>query len=898
MDSPAPQQVGTVSIPFIFLKPRGKASARPKKAQFPSSFNGLMKVCQRLFQSYGEVRSIWTTDGELVTNLEEVAPGSTLLVSSLDPNMQRIETKPVSLSKPPRIEPVFSSDSYNRLFGSSQASVTDMDGQALNLGGRGWDDDGTTGGDEHPGKRGRKGSPPDKKMFVSRKASPPKGNESPATGTSELFPGSSKGPSPLKVVRKGSQRDAWRKTPGDSSASSIKSATEQESGPAARKESPPGAGRSNEDGTPTRRRRKQSGRGDSSPGRSGDESSLKGRTSLSGRDGSPPGDAKSGANMSIVLGGRKESPSGDAKSGTSLTLSGRKESPPYGRADGSVSPAGLQGETQESPKHRKRRRKHRNDSPLGQAQQGQDEEGSPRSRSGRRGLEGSPSMGQESSSSLRARKGMQSSSSANRGKNSAILSPSGAKGRFGRDDTSSGSDSDSPRKRSSSPSDRFGSPRSNRSDKYRRSPRDEEDHFDPELLFELVSETIGEGSIDMDVRDSFADSESDVRELLSAAPECERQQKQNWFHMGHQLFAAQTMAVSDSDIYGYDIISNYVQKVIANHRFVSAGGVGYKMQVAIFGPRQSGKSHFLSVFADEIMLEFAMNGHWKKTFFMFMNFRMMTPFINNVAVFYANLVEQMLTSLIWQRPALQPWASRLKSLFLSLPTSKVCPTIPINSLFYQENPQLAPALQRILDRLWDVWNDPEALGPWLTLIFLLPSLVAQAAGFTSIFYFIDNLEFADVDLNGPEPFAETEQSCYVIEFLKFALQRGNFVVTSENQERLEEILARTEAGGTDLFHDLEIVTPINLCKETDDRCIKIDVQGECAPFPLTIDHCCGIPAYVGMWKELNRAFDRNTEGVEDDEYQVLLMTHAQHVLDVIFVIPDSEESLFVTGARR
>ena len=866
MDSSASSQAGTVSIPFIFLKPRGKTSARPKKAQFPSSFSGLMKVCQRLFQSYGEVKSIWTTDGVLIQSLNDVIPGSTLLVSSMEPGMQPMDAlKPLSLMKPPRIDPVFSSDSYNRLFGSSQASISDLNGATLNVGGgKVWDDDEATMSEDEP-FGSKKGSPPDRKKFVSeRKTSPPQDK---------------KKSTPTSAKRRLSGRD--------------------DSPPSSAKESAPGSSKrrlSGRDSDAAKElkgadKRRLSGRDDSPP--SSAMASTKGGLS---QEDSPPSAAKESASQRR-LSSQDDSPPSAVKA--KMTLIRKKESPVK-----SIATPTSVNEDNASPKRRKRRTKHRDESPSQEEpvqeeeqeeitstpQESPKEEHTRRRRRSRKNQQ-SPSANLEEGSANQSpvTKKMASPGSA-KGKSSAILSPSGARGMgLRRADDFSSSETDSPPRQ-------FGS---TRSDRAARSPRgDDSGSFTADSLMNLITETIGEDSITDIAQDSFADSEYDVKELLAAAPECERQQEQNWFLRGHQLFAAQAMAVTDSDIYGYDQISEHVKNIMSKHRFVYPGGVGYKIQAAIFGPRQCGKSHFLSVFADEIMLEFAMNGHWKKTFFMFMNFRLMTPFLSNVAVFYGNMVEQTLNSLVWQRPILQPWLSKMRNFFLSLPDSKSCPRIPINSKFYQENPHFAPAVQRIMDRLWDIWTDPEALGPWLTITFLFPSLISQAAGFTSIFYFIDNMEFADIDLNGPYPFAETEQSCYVVEFLKFALQRGNFVVTSENQERLEEILAPTEAGGTDLFHDLEIVTPFNLIKDEDDRSIKIDIQGELAPFQLTIDHCCGIPAYVGLWKELNLAFDRNADGVDDDEYQVLLMTHAQHVLDVIFVIPDSEDALFVTGARR
>ena len=815
----APSQV-TVSIPFIFLKPRGRSSANPKKAQFPVSFSGLLKVCKKLFQGYGEVRSIWSTDGELVQRLEDIIPGSTYLVSSIDPDMKPVEAlRPVSLEEKPRLEPVFSSESYNRLFGSAQAEG------ALSL--RKADEGSPARKQFQGGKRRRRESPGKDEAGTGLERS-----ASPARGRCGNWMDASEG----SLARSRASAEVSESGDGGASVGRGKGSAKRRLGMDVSEGS---VGRERRRGDEDGVRRGRSARNEETPDavetpkrRRGDEDGV--RRGRIARNEEVP-DAVETPNRRKDGGTPKRT--AQSRESRSLTPSGRR----------------MNGSRAGTPTTKKR--------PMDAWDDASDEQeelggGTPK------GRRGTPVRGS----------GMGRSP----GRSSAVRWGNRTEDTYSEDDDHSMERQDSPGGRQA---------------------RDQERVMDVGALMGLINGTIGEGSMDSKARNAFAKSELWVQELLSAAPQYEQQHEQIWFHKGHEMFSAQSIP-ADTEICGYEDISKFCQSVISSHRFIHAGGVDYNMQVAIVGPRQSGKSHILSVFADEVMLEFAMNGLWKKTFFMFVNFSLLTPFVSDLAEFYHHFVDDVLGSLVWQRPILEKWLSRLRAFFLSATTSKSCPRLPINSKFYQDNPHLALALQKVVAKLWEFWNDPCALSQWMSTVFLLPSLIAEASGFQSVFYFIDNLDYADLDLFHPAPFTESKNHGFVVEYLKFAIRRGNFVVTSEDQTKLQELLTQVEVGGTDLYHSLHIVSPLNVITEPDQRSVKIDVQGEKVPFNLTIDHCCGIPAYVALWKELNDAIDNiNLGDIEEDERQMLTHVYAQHLLDTIFCLPNNEP-VFVTGVRR
>jgi hypothetical protein len=410
----------------------------------------------------------------------------------------------------------------------------------------------------------------------------------------------------------------------------------------------------------------------------------------------------------------------------------------------------------------------------------------------------------------------------------------------------------------------------------------------------------GDSVFDPYLAAALARSQEWVRLFLRTAPALELQQMRCWFHSGHALFTSLASNVVEGELTGAPEIARFVRDVIARHRFTFAGGELYRVRVAISGPRESGKSQLLMAFADELLLEFARNGLWKRTFFVFLNLRLFSPFLSNMADFYTAIVDLTVQNLAWQRPFLRPYQQTIRRLLLLVTTSKSCPRLIIKTKLYAENPQFALALQGIVETLFMHWNNPAALSQWVLNVFMLPSLVSAMIGFDNVFYIIDNFEFADLDVAAPVPFTEPSESCFVAEFLKFVVNRGNFVIAGENQNRLLEVMQVLEDDGCDLFIGTDIVTPIGLITLDDPRAIKFDIQDEPVPFQLTAKHCCGVPAFVALWAELNDAFDEydRVDGEEQDEFRMLLVAQAQHVLEVMFQLPESDAPLFVTGVRR
>ena len=118
---------GTVSISFVYIRPKGTNSALSTRIPYPSSFESLMRTAHRLFDGMMNVASLFTEDGHRVRSLDDLTPGASILVSNCEEDMaspRRNPPSPIMRTK----RQIMSTDSFALLFGTDgpQANVQDM----------------------------------------------------------------------------------------------------------------------------------------------------------------------------------------------------------------------------------------------------------------------------------------------------------------------------------------------------------------------------------------------------------------------------------------------------------------------------------------------------------------------------------------------------------------------------------------------------------------------------------------------------------------------------------------------------------------------------------------------------------------------------------------------------
>ena len=803
---------GTISIPFVYLKARGTNSIPMKKAQLPSNLKTLFKICNRLFQKYGEVKTIYNSDGSVIKDISDVPPGSTLYVSNREANEnETIASRQgiFALGRPPESSPndkdknlpIENNDSFNALFGNKDGSA----------------------------RKNGKGVFRSREQQLQNESL--RRNQEKQNQINQSLERQKK-----KQEDKKKQQDAEKQRLLDEKR---------------RQEEEERRRRLEEE--EEERRRKQ-------------EEEEERRRRLEEEE--------------------------ERKRSQKQTT----EDYDYDEEDVKINASDYSRKTSNSP--RNSARESFRDSPRSSARN------SPR----------------------------------DSGRNKDLTS-----------DLSESFDSS----------------------------------FDPQMFLELFSKMLDNEDLNDNVNEELANSDPLIRRFLSLAPQFENEQMANWYCGLYDVFSQIGLPVSfldkpirksnksnkgennadtkddleanannqyqngfnndDTELYGKKEILQYVRDTIIRHRFVSSQNyIDYNFNIAIIGPRNSGKSNILTCFASEIMKELSVTDNWRKFFLFPINFKVFAPFYEDLSALYATMVDMVVSYLCWQAPFYSQHAAAIKRLFMSSinvqlvgasssssasksqrksqlnpttsPTpsmfakSRAPPVVPKNSLFYRDVPRFALALQKAAQEIFTIWNEPGSISEFLALLYSLPSIVSKAAGFSKVIFFIDNIEFADVEIVPSKPFNQNNDNpvVYNIEIVQYVLSSQHFIITGEEQKRIFESLSPVEEKYYDLENRIDFVSTIGIIKvdESDNRLIKTEIQDEPLPFSFSIEACCGVPAFLQMWVELNDEFDEFEDNDDDDENseekeegQMLLVTHAQQVIDVLFTF-DDKSPLFVTSVKR
>jgi len=109
----------TISLPFIFLKQKGVSSAPVKKIVFPSSYDELLKLANKVYQKSMCVKSLYNDSGIQINSVDLIVPGSIVYASSVDPEInetfqEMVEKRTPKSEKKPKVK---NTKSYLSLFG-------------------------------------------------------------------------------------------------------------------------------------------------------------------------------------------------------------------------------------------------------------------------------------------------------------------------------------------------------------------------------------------------------------------------------------------------------------------------------------------------------------------------------------------------------------------------------------------------------------------------------------------------------------------------------------------------------------------------------------------------------------------------------------------------------------
>lgn len=392
--------------------------------------------------------------------------------------------------------------------------------------------------------------------------------------------------------------------------------------------------------------------------------------------------------------------------------------------------------------------------------------------------------------------------------------------------------------------------------------------------------------------DKFKDS---AASFITQSPKLELKQENYW---GTTLFNTlkKQFTLQFDGIKMKKAIAKNARDIIAKHRTPIESNTCYAMKLGVVGPRHSGKSTFLTVLSHELIADMIASSTWKRTFIFFTNLQIISPLCQTFKSLYTTMIDITIDMLSIQRPKLSQFSATLKKYFNSVLTAKKSyPTFSPSSKIIQDSPEFAAAATKIAQRIWTIYNDEDGMNAFLSIIFMLPKMIANAAGFERMFFILDNFEYGSFNITPSEPFNEAfSVSVNLADYWKFALQGSNFIIACERQDQFFETLQPFTEGGIDLTRSLDFISTVGMIKEDEasdaanDATLNVTIEGFKQPFKLSYRHCGGCYAFVCQWNDLMNEFNEyedidSNDDIEKEEKRLEVVAQVQQFMEDLFV---------------
>ncbi|OHT00162.1 hypothetical protein TRFO_33239 [Tritrichomonas foetus] len=344
-------------------------------------------------------------------------------------------------------------------------------------------------------------------------------------------------------------------------------------------------------------------------------------------------------------------------------------------------------------------------------------------------------------------------------------------------------------------------------------------------------------------------------------------------------------------------IIDRVNEIISHYRTITTGCIAYNFKSIIVGPRHSGKSTILSFLVEQFLTELCLTQTWKRNFIFMFDAKKLAVSFSSYLDFYNAFIDLIFNSVKIQRPGFVPYVESVSNYFKSIPQNSDKPILPKRFETNEDFRGAARSLKQIGMELYKCIQDPSAFMAWHTNVLLMPSLVASAFGFTQIHYFIDNAEYLDAQFTPSHPFVDSSDDVDIVEYFKYAISNGSFVMSCENIDEFLDVFGPREES-VDLIHGVDFEDVFGFSGEVygSDKAFMVKFENDPRTFKFTASDCGGCPAFLSFWEEMCREVDANQDdwnvNVTDyNEQQMSVKSYLEHILQHVFVVEDeSNES--------
>ncbi|OHS99103.1 hypothetical protein TRFO_34549 [Tritrichomonas foetus] len=390
----------------------------------------------------------------------------------------------------------------------------------------------------------------------------------------------------------------------------------------------------------------------------------------------------------------------------------------------------------------------------------------------------------------------------------------------------------------------------------------------------------------------------------------ELSQKCYWYLRGLDMAEQANILPLPSNVIGVDQMREKARSVMKDHRFFHCNGITHRFNLVLSGPQASGKSTFLRVITEELLYEMISTEEWKSTCIFYIDIVTIASYATNFARFYSAMIENIIKNIAWNRPDLTPYLDIIKKQFDDVIIYKQIPKFGKSLMLNPVTQRIAPELQNLINKLSQLWNDEAALTEWIMMVIYLPISVAKILNIPKFIYVLDHFEVGDVMIDPtPAKFSESPTSVYLIDILMYALTQCNFIISCGDQQALFNVMEPNQDDERQIQKTYEFISTINLINDTinTDQQIVVDTEGT-VPFIITADLCGGVPIYVNLWEEANKLIDRIDQPKEEEEEENDFTTEElkeslfhlmQKIIKILYTYDDGEKPKFeIINVRR
>lgn len=432
-------------------------------------------------------------------------------------------------------------------------------------------------------------------------------------------------------------------------------------------------------------------------------------------------------------------------------------------------------------------------------------------------------------------------------------------------------------------------------DEYEYVEEEEEEQEETDFGKKLVETVISCDGLESDIEKAFEMMINDDQTIMSKLLKLEDAQKARYAKEVLAVLQENFMYKPRQELMDIDIMIQKARDFVREHRFSRSEPTSHVFKAAVMGPKRSGKSTFLGILTEELLMSLIATDAWKHTFVFAADMDKFASTFDDLHSFYCAYVRHTFQLFRAQAPTMLQYLTQIETAFTEIVDFVKRPesvNLPRRMVQDHSLKSVTDELQRIGMSVVESWFDASALRQWLTSVFLLPITISRAFGFTEVVFVLDNFDAVSRTIDPIYPFDDAPDIAFVHEHLRFAMSHCSFIVSGRDCGVMGDLLVGTEDSVTDLSPDIDYLSVLETSSNLKgaDYDLWIEFADNRAQLKMDGSFCGGVPLYVAKWNALQELFDRLDEAPEDSyEREELTLDVVASTQKLLAAIMDDEK---------